>query len=140
MKAVSLYFAIVFLDILATLIKVRYIKGNLFYFADINSALALMASVYMFFAFKQLKIGHSKIINVVASTTFGIYLLHDSNLLRKFIWHDLLNVKQFYGSDFLPLYAVISVVLVFSVCGIIDFLRSKFLESHYNKWLAKVKF
>ncbi len=137
-KTFSLYLSIVFLNAFCNWIHLRDLKGNLLYFADINSALMLVTSVYLFLAFKQLRIGHSRFINGMAATTFGIYLIHDNNLLRHFLWHGILPIKEWYTSPLLPLYAVITVLVVFSACGFIDFLRFKYLEPRYSRWVDRV--
>ncbi len=136
-KAVFGYVAIVLLDFLITTFSLRGLKGNFFYFADLNSVLVLGVSICLFLAFKQLRIDHNKWINRIAATTFGVYLLHDNNLLRKWIWQDRLQVSQFYESDWFPLYADGIVIFVFCLCGILDFLRIRFLETYYLRWLEK---
>ncbi len=136
-KAALGYAAIVLLDFLITKFPLRHIKGHLFYFAELNSVLVLGVAVCLFLAFKQLRIGHSQWINRIAATTFGIYLLHDNDLLRKWIWQDTLQVSQFYTSEWFPLYAIGIVLFVFCVCGILDFLRIRFLETYYLRWIEK---
>ena len=140
-KAMALYVGIVALDTLCYwlgLLSLDEEPWAFSYFGDINSPVALAASVCLFLAFKQFKIPHSKLINGIAATTFGIYLIHDNNLLRYFIWQDLLHVSGWYDSPFLPLYAVTMVLIVFSTCGFIDFLRLKYLEPHYSRWIDRL--
>ena len=131
------YVAIVLLDFGMTAFPMRYIKGHLFYFADLNSALVLWVSVCLFWGFKQLNIRHSRWINGIAATTFGIYLLHDNNVLRKWIWQDTLQVSQFYSSDWFPLHAIGIVLFVFCLCGILSFMHIHFLETYYLRLFEK---
>ena len=137
-KTVGCYIAIVFFDLLCDWLHLRDVRGNLFYFADINSALMLITSFYLFMVFKQLHLRHNYLINRIAATTFGVYLIHDSNLLRHFIWRDILQVNCWEENPFLPVYAIITVMFVFVLCGTIDFLRIQFLESFYNRWIDRI--
>ncbi len=140
-KVAALYIAIVLLDALCHWLQVIAVDEKFWafsYFGDMSSPLTLVVSLYLLLSFKQMKVSHSKSINSIAATTFGIYLIHDSNLLRNFIWQDLLQVKDWYNSPFFPLYAVVMVLLVFSVCGFIDFLRFKYLEPRYSRWVDRL--
>lgn len=48
--------------------------------------------------------------------------------MRRFLWRDLLNNVGMYDSGFLVLHAVGSVIAVYAVCTVLDFLRIKLLE------------
>ncbi len=137
-KAFGLYLSIICMDAFCAFIHLRDLKGKLLYFADINSALMLVTSVYLFLAFKQLRIGHSRLINSIAATTFGIYLMHDNNLFRFFLWREIFPFKDWYSSPLLPLYSIAVVLVVFSCLSIIDFLRFKYLEPHYSRWVDRL--
>ncbi len=67
--------------------------------ADSNKLLAVAVGVSIFLFFKNSKIKYSKFINAVASTTFGVLLIHaNSNEMRQWLWKDLLklNLKVYY--------------------------------------------
>ncbi len=137
-KAAAVYISIVGLDMLFRWLQILPVNEEAWLisdFGDMESPLALVASVVLFLAFRQMRVPQSKAINTIAATTFGIYLIHDSMLLRPFIWQEVLNGKDWYSSPFFPLYAVVMVIVVFTVCGMIDFLRLKYLEPRYNRWV-----
>ncbi len=136
-KAVGLYVAIVFLDIFFEQIHWE-LTNQPVYFAEMNSALMLAASVYLFLAFKQLRMGYSPLINKVAATTFGVYLIHDNDLFRLFLWQEIYPFLQWYDSPLLPLYSIVAVAIVFYVCSFIDFHRVKFLEPRYSRWVDRL--
>ena len=72
---------------------------------------------------------NSGLVNKIARTTFGIYLIHDSAGLCAFIWDDLFNVVEMqYKNRGFVLYALMTIVTVFVVCSIIDFLRESYIE------------
>ena len=60
-------------------------------------------------------------INKIASTTFSIYLIHEHPLLRRTLWSSILHVEQFqWKSPYFILYAIASIILVFTCSAAID--------------------
>ena len=62
-------------------------------------------------------------INLIASTTFGIYLLHNHNYFRRNIWFDFFKLNNHFSDNNLILYMIFCVSAVFAVCCIIELLR-----------------
>lgn len=103
-----------------------------FYFViDANKLGAVLVSIFMFTTFKNIYIGYSKFINLVAKTAFGVLLIHaNSDAMRRFMWRDLLHVDTFYS---LPLTTLIikSLIIccgIFVVCSILDMIRIYLFE------------
>ena len=103
-----------------------------FYFViDANKLGAVLVSIFMFTTFKNIYIGYSKFINLVAKTAFGVLLIHaNSDAMRRFMWRDLLHVDTFYS---LPLTTLIIKSLficlgIFIVCSILDMIRIYLFE------------
>lgn len=91
--------------------------------------LALTCSFSMFMLFKNIKIKQNKVINTIAASTFGVLMIHaNSDAMRTFLWQDLLRNTSYYNSPFLVVHAVVSVLLVYIVCVLIDQARIRFLE------------
>ena len=68
-------------------------------------------------------------INTVAATTFGILLIHaNSDTMRTWLWKDICNNVYFYNSQYFYLHAILTVLIIFTICSIIDYLRIKFVE------------
>lgn len=99
-----------------------------------NSPLVIAVSVSMFLYFKNLNINQISSINTIAATTFGIYLLHDNPLVRAYIWPKLFVNAPLINNSWLFIYAFAEVFLVFTICSIIDYIRSQLL----GKTLAKL--
>lgn len=68
----------------------------------------LIFSLFLFF--KNLKIGEKKGINRIASTTFGVYLIHECSFIRNIIWGRII-IKQFNSSTIVFLTAMFITVL-----------------------------
>lgn len=132
------YFAMVVLGIIVNFVVFKSPLKGLFFFAQLSSPLALICSVCLFLFFKQMNLIFNKYINTVAAISFGVYLIHDSNVLRRFIWHNLLKTKEYYSSDFLVFYALFFVLIVFVVTGIIEYLRIELFEKRYYNYCTKL--
>ena len=96
-----------------------------------NKILAISTAISLFILFINIKLNYNKIINVIASTTFGVFLIHtNSNAMRKFLWQDLLNVSSYYSKSFLLSFGhwFLSIIIIYVICVIIDLVRKKFVE------------
>ena len=88
-----------------------------------------ICSIAMFCLFERQNMGSINIINREASTTFGIYLIHDLSIWSKLIWYRLFKVDTvLYNSSWFPLLALLAVVLLFCFCSLIDWIRLKWIE------------
>ena len=95
-----------------------------FFVADSNKVLALVTGVGAFLFFKNLKIGYSKAINTIASSTFGVLLIHaNSDTIRRWLWQDTVNNGGAYASGDVVIHAIVGVVLIYAVCTLINIIR-----------------
>ncbi len=124
--------------LLTILIIIGIIKANNFgYFCDMNIVTTVIISVLLFLYFKNIKIRQSKIINTLALTTFGIYLIHDHYLLRNVIWNILFKNELKINSPYFVIISILEVIVVFFGCSFIELIRLKFIEPLYMKHLNK---
>lgn len=108
--------------------------------ANANHLLAIVCAVTFFLFFRSLNIGQSRLINTIASGTFGVLLIHaHSNTMRHWLWGDVLDVSGHLGSDWLWLHAIGSLVMVYVACVVIDLFRQRFIERPFFAWL-RVRF
>lgn len=118
---------------------------NIWYFfvTDSNTFLAVLVGVCAFMFFKTIKIKYSSFINTVASTTFGILLIHaNCDAMRRFLWQDVCQNVKVYDSQLMPLISIGCVCAVFCGCSLIDWLRIRFIEKPFMKkfsvWEPKI--
>lgn len=105
--------------------------------SDSNKILALATAISSFLFFKNLKF-KSRFINKIASTMFGVLLIHaNSDAMRRFLWQDLLNVSGYYNSSWLILHAFGSVIAIMIICILIDLIRITFIEKPLMKAVEK---
>jgi len=91
-----------------------------------NHILVLGASVALFCGIRYFRIpkgNFSKIVCAVAPYTFGVYLLHENIAIRQ-LWQSWFGVESVKGSFmFLP-HMLITVLVVFVISIIVDYVRS----------------
>lgn len=110
-------------------------RPTYFFVSDSNSILAVLLAVASFMFFKNLKIGYSKWINIIGSTTFGVFLIHTrGNEMRQWLWYDIVDCGGHYSDSYYWLYAIVVVLSIFIICSLIDWIRMNFLE----KWMFRV--
>ncbi len=121
--------------ILCIYVSVKIDKRVHYYLlSDSNALLAVLTAVALFLFFKSIKIRHSKFINAVGKTTFGILLIHaNSDAMRQWLWQDVVRVPQMMYSPILIPYAIFCVCGIFCVCAVIDFVCTKVIFSRINK-------
>lgn len=113
--------------------KIAYI-----FVTDSNTFLAVLVGFCSFMFFKNLKMRNSKFINAIGATTFGVLLIHaNSDVMRSWLWCDVLNNVGMYNSAFMPLHAIGSTLGIFVICSVIDFMRIKFIEKTFMKFWNK---
>lgn len=106
--------------------------------SDSNTLLAIINGICWFMYFRNIKIKTNRFINLVASATFGVLLIHaNSDTMINWLWKDLLNNVAMYSSNWLIVHAICSVVGIFIVCVIIDLLRQYCIEKPILKKLEK---
>lgn len=100
-----------------------------FFVADSNKVLALATGVSAFLFFKNLKMGYSKTINTIAASTFGVLLIHaNSDTMRRWLWVDVCNNVGAYQEGNIMIHAIVSVMVIYFVCTIIDMIRIRLIE------------
>ena len=119
--------------VLITALSIK--KGStLFYWLICESCdlFSIVIGLFIFLLFNNLKIPHSRVINVLAKTTFGILLIHIANDgIRDLLWNKIFAVSYSYqvlSLYSLVLHSILSVIIVFIVCAIIDMLRIYLIE------------
>ena len=73
----------------------------------------LICSIFLFSFFKNLNIRYSVLINTFASSCFSVYLIHENPLFNNFMWKKLLFSDYFSTSKFLPLWMLLTPIIVF---------------------------
>ena len=102
--------------------------------AESCSLMAFIIGVFMFLVFNNMQIPFNRYINGVASTTFGVLLVHTfSGGMRTFLWRDVVDVIGHYsmaemtGGGIVG-FSILTVFSVFVICSVVDCARIILLE------------
>lgn len=95
--------------------------------------IVIIQTICYFLIFKNIKITNNTI-NAVAGNTLGIYLIHDNEFMREYMYKNIFKMtleNNWFTTSMLhrlPIY----VLIVFIVCLTIEMLRKKLFERIYN--------
>lgn len=101
---------------------------------------SVVVGALLFLVFKNLSLPYNRFVNSIASTTFGVLLIHTAgDGMRRFLWDDFLAVRM--HAESLPLFELIGYSLacmfgVFAACGAIDWLRIVLVERPVLRWIG----
>lgn len=89
-------------------------------FRSNGSLLILICSISMLLFFgKCIRTFQSRIINILGKASFVVYLMHD-NPARELIWKNILKTPNYYTSSFFIVYAILLVVVFFTISIIVN--------------------
>lgn len=125
------FFSAIVFDILG--LKIGFFAYNTTFFYDMQKLPILIISLMLFIGFANANIGYNHIINTVSSACFGIYLFHDNNYIRNLLWRTIFQNASHQKSDFLILYTLMQIVVVFVISAILELLRIHLIEKIYLK-------
>ena len=103
--------------------RYRYVWG-------MEQGLVVVLAFALLVYFSTVKIQSNKIINIIASTVFGVYLIHMNPLTTNYIWFNLLGITNWFDNIMMPLYWVVTGVLIFMICSLIEYLRLMFVDKY----------
>ena len=106
----------------------RILSWSYFFVNDCNKVLALITGLCTFMFFKNLHF-YSKSVNAISAASFGVLLIHaNSDVMRLWLWKDVLNNVEVYGTDVMFIHAFLAVIGIYVISTVIDMLRIKFIE------------
>ena len=90
----------------------------------------LLIALTLFMTFFTLKIRYRKWINIMASATFGVYLIHENSYIRPYLWIELFQNNHYQDTILIP-YSIAVVAIIYIVCTLIDLIRQHVFERPY---------
>ena len=129
------YLSCVALIVLGT--RIPLAANHSLFFYDKQSVLTFLSAISLFMVFEKWNIGCVKWINVVATATFGVYLIHDNAIIRNLLWHEVFNNVQYQDSIFLIPYSIIATTIVYVVCTLIDLIRRQLIEKPFMMFVNR---
>lgn len=117
--------------------KIAFFANKYLFFYGQRSLPTLLRAVFFFMIFERMNMKNNKIINTIATAAFGVYLIHDSNIIRPWLWKTLFVNAQYQESIMLIPYSLVVIVIVYSVCTLIDLIRINTVEVFYMKFINR---
>jgi hypothetical protein len=99
------------------------LQGKQLYLVSAQSPLTIASVVSTLMAALSAKRRQISLINKMAATSFGIYLFTDNPFIRPILWLDIVQTKNQFYSEFLPIVMIGSVFCVFLTAGIFEIVR-----------------
>jgi hypothetical protein len=104
-------------------------KGWSYMMSNANKLPVFLMALSMFLFFKNIKVKTNRVINTIAASSFGVLLIHaNSDMMRQWLWKDLLKNIEYFDSNYLWIHMIVSVVLIYIICTVIDICRIKYIE------------
>lgn len=117
------------------IILFRYTFANVSIWG-LKNITCIIFAIALFCVFKNINIKNIKAINLISSTSLGIYLIHDNPIIRPLLWNKWLNVNHYSQNKHFWIFAIGSVAIVFVICCVIELVRS-FVEKYVLKLINK---
>lgn len=117
-------------------LKLEKLSNLSTYLGRYNSILLVWISIEMFLVFISMRVRNNKYINYISSACFGVYLIHENEFVRHYLWHNIFQNSVYYKKPYFVLYALITILLIYVVCTIIDIIRQYTVEPI---WILLIK-
>ena len=127
--------------IILHILKLKYVNIYTFgikrIFRTHQSIFMFFIGLFMFLNFKNINIENNKIINTISSCTLGVYLIHENYFVRKWIWKGFLKLSSIQYEPKVIIYILLSCLILFGICIVIELIRKKTIEKLYMKYIEK---
>ena len=134
LKMYLFYLLMVILTLASKLLLERYDTIGIFksnFLITYISPTIVLSSIFLFLSFKDLKIPNyfNNIVSKISISSFSVYLIHEHPLIRKFLIKNNFIKLLKYSPINMLLLLVLSALIIYLICIIIDFIR----EYIFNK-------
>lgn len=109
---------------------------NSSYFCGYDSVLVIPCAIALLLYFKDLKF-ESTLVNAIAASVLGIYLIHENDYMRHFLWTEICPNADYINSFAIYLQGLVKIVAVFAGCLLVDLVRERTVGRLFNKMLDK---
>ena len=100
-----------------------------YFIFDANKLTMLLCAICIFMAFLTLEVRSSRVINTLASTCFGVLLIHaNCDVMRQWLWQDTLDVPGQIDNPWLLVHMLGWCLTIFIICAFIELCRKHIIE------------
>ncbi|PAU68991.1 acyltransferase family protein [Bifidobacterium criceti] len=111
------------IQIAGTVLHNTSIRNNSIYLAESCIKFPILLIGFGTIVLCEKKFFVNKIINTIATTTLGIYLVHDYPAVIKMIWQSRIGIENVYDNRYMIAVFFAAILGIFTICSIIDFIR-----------------
>ncbi len=104
-----------------------------------NFIFNIVSACALFMFFSSFKL-NSKLINAIASTTFGIYIIHEGGVFSQKLYYDIMQLELAASSSLYVIYMIVSVLLQFVALAAVVYLQKLLFRFTFDKLLDKILF
>lgn len=97
------------------------------YFSTRCVFVMLICSVSLFEFFRQIKFSNT-FVNRIASTAFGVYLLHENPWINKYIWNSIFHLSEFFNKWYFGIYCILIGLIAFLMCAAIEVVMNVIIQ------------
>ena len=112
-------------------LRFAYLQNKIFYFYEIQRIPLLVISLLIFLGFSRLRMKNHRWLNQFAAAMFGVYLIHDHEYVRYFLWLDVFHNMHHAQDPLLFVRFIGEVMGIFFSCALIELIRIHLVEKHY---------
>lgn len=108
-------------------------------FITIDSPFIVLASTCFFVAMNKVKINAQigRLLSFISPNVLAVYLIHENPAMYDVLWLKILHCDYFYSSSYLPVFYIVCIVSITTVCIIADMLIDRILRKSNLIWLKK---
>ena len=100
------------------------------YLSDYKSLPNFIVSLLIFTAFIKMDMGSSEVINRIAKSAFGVYVIHQVPAFHDVIWFEIFQVNRWMNSSYFIFLYIVTCVSIYVLAMLIDEIRRATIE----KW------
>ena len=97
-------------------------------FKKVYSLPVVTGSISLLLIFLKRKEFSNKNINYISGSVLGVYLIHSNFLFSPYLWTKFIHIQTYFNSTNLIIISIISIILVYIICTIIDIMRRLTVE------------
>lgn len=99
----------------------------------------MLSSIFFFQFFLGLKI-KSSVFNMLSKHSLGVYIIHLQPLLYPYIFKSIFKCQLFYNSNYFIFHLLFTILCIYIICCLIDYLKSKTIDRFANKIIHKINY
>ena len=122
--------------LLTTILSV-FTSKNAFAYSSIFN---LIGAISLFLTFKNLKVSDNKYINKLSTYTFSTYIIHENTFLSIILFRELFKSNKFWNSNLLIVNLLYTVLGIYLICIIIEFIRRLLFKKIIDNNIDKIKY